>query len=491
MIKLIDIIGLNLARYFTAQIVNSLAYLHSKNIVHRDLKPANIVLNENFQIQLTDLGTAKAMITSQVSSNSGTSDVSYISGLSNISALPGMKQGTSSPALSQNGPSEATSLEELVGSEQYISPEMLISRSYTYASDIWALGIIVFQFFVGKTPFKGKTQEQTFELIKECKVEVPDSVPEVAKDFIQRILRKNPEDRLGAQHIQDLMNHQFFNGINFETVSSEMPPEQLDLTQEQQALKKYLPKYKVMQRSFVEQPKTNSYMNFTQLELTTQPKSENFVFQSPKHEECKEHQYSDDSLIEGDSVASPSYRQTKSLTPTNEMVQGTFSQQLRKNQIPVDGHTPNFTVDRTLTANFGAHDDLMHINLNGRKSTIMDIQDIKQVTVEAKPVTEAAEESTDAPAESSDNILYQTIVKKKNFFYNQRQIMIYSDGSFSYSRKGNKQQKQRMNPKDISHVERNKQYLTIFTSDKLKQLQFKFASQAEARQWQIVFNAFI
>jgi hypothetical protein len=93
--------------------------------------------------------------------------------------------------------------------------------------------------------------------------------------------------------------------------------------------------------------------------------------------------------------------------------------------------------------------------------------------------------------ESSDNVLYQTIVKKKNFFYNQRKIMIFSDGSWSYSRKGNKQQKQRMSPKDISHVERNKQYLTIVTADKLKQIQFKFASQAEARQWQIVFNAFI
>jgi hypothetical protein len=51
----------------------------------------------------------------------------------------------------------------------------------------------------------------------------------------------------------------------------------------------------------------------------------------------------------------------------------------------MDGHTPNFTADRTLTANFGAADDLLHINLYGRKSTIMDIEDIKQVTVEATP----------------------------------------------------------------------------------------------------------
>lgn len=133
---------MDLSQYFSAQIVNSLAYLRSQNIVHRDLKPANIVLNENYQIQLTDFGTAKAMI---ASSNSGTSDLSYISGLSNISNITGFndgKSGNGSPV--GNGPSEDASLDELVGSEQYISPEMLINRSFTYSSDIWALGIMIY-----------------------------------------------------------------------------------------------------------------------------------------------------------------------------------------------------------------------------------------------------------------------------------------------------------------------------------------------------------
>jgi serine/threonine protein kinase len=78
-----------MAQYFAAQIVASLAYLRSKNIVHRDLKPANVVLNEENQIQLTDFGTAKNMISS---STSGTSDLSYVSGLSNISAISTMKK---------------------------------------------------------------------------------------------------------------------------------------------------------------------------------------------------------------------------------------------------------------------------------------------------------------------------------------------------------------------------------------------------------------
>lgn len=85
---------------------------------------------------------------------------------------------------------------------------------------------------MGKTPFKGKTQEQTFELIKQCKVEVPSCVPEVAKDLIEKILIKEPENRIGAQNINDLMQHPYFFGINWDTVTDEMPPEKLLLTTE-------------------------------------------------------------------------------------------------------------------------------------------------------------------------------------------------------------------------------------------------------------------
>lgn len=63
------------------------------NVVHRDLKPANITLNEVWQMQLADFGTAKNVINCDFSShsNGGISDTSYISGLSNISYLSNQK----------------------------------------------------------------------------------------------------------------------------------------------------------------------------------------------------------------------------------------------------------------------------------------------------------------------------------------------------------------------------------------------------------------
>jgi len=66
----------------------------------------------------------------------------------------------------------------------------------------------------------------------------------VAKDLIEKILIKRPEDRIGAQSIQDLMNHPFFEGINFDTISTELPPEDFKLNPQQETLKKFLPKYR-------------------------------------------------------------------------------------------------------------------------------------------------------------------------------------------------------------------------------------------------------
>lgn len=116
------------------------------------------------------------MFSSKVSGNSSSSNISYISGMSNISAISGISGlGSKSANISATSNEKIVQHtdDELVGSEMYISPEMLENRSYSYASDLWALGVMLFQFCVGKTPFKGKTQDETFELIKKCKYEKP------------------------------------------------------------------------------------------------------------------------------------------------------------------------------------------------------------------------------------------------------------------------------------------------------------------------------
>jgi serine/threonine protein kinase len=108
------------------------------------LKPANIVLNEKFQLQLTDFGTARKIFSSDASngSRSGVSDTSYISGLSAVSGLSDNRSQISTGVNSNENLNKDD--EELVGSECYISPEMLASRQSSYASDLWAFGVIIF-----------------------------------------------------------------------------------------------------------------------------------------------------------------------------------------------------------------------------------------------------------------------------------------------------------------------------------------------------------
>lgn len=110
-----------------------------------------------------------------------------------------------------------------MGTEDYVAPEIIKNEEATFASDLWSLGIIIFVFFTGKTPFKGLSPFYTFENIMACKYEIPDSVPSEAKDLITKLLRVDPSQRLGAGNFDNgtdndmdtLKAHPFFEGINF------------------------------------------------------------------------------------------------------------------------------------------------------------------------------------------------------------------------------------------------------------------------------------
>jgi len=62
---------------------------------------------------------------------------------------------------------------------------MLEKREWSYTSDLWALGVIVYQMFTGNVPFKGKTQEKTFEIIQKGEFLMSDNIPESAKNLIK------------------------------------------------------------------------------------------------------------------------------------------------------------------------------------------------------------------------------------------------------------------------------------------------------------------
>ena len=77
--------------------------------------------------------------------------------------------------------------DEIVGTEYYISPEMIETRQCSFAGDLWAFGVILYQFFTIQVPFKGKCQEITMEKISKGQYEMPKSIPLVAQDLIRQL----------------------------------------------------------------------------------------------------------------------------------------------------------------------------------------------------------------------------------------------------------------------------------------------------------------
>jgi len=181
---------LECTKFYVAEIVTALEYLHRKNIIHRDLKPENILITESMHIKLTDFGTAKII----------------------------EKEADNDRANS------------FVGTAEYVSPELLNDKATCKSSDFWALGCIIYQLLAGRPPFKASNEYQTFQKILKMEYTLPDEIPDVAKDLIKRLLVEDPNHRIGADSpegggYEALKSHPFFEGIVWENIHLQTPPE--------------------------------------------------------------------------------------------------------------------------------------------------------------------------------------------------------------------------------------------------------------------------
>lgn len=145
----------SLASYYVFQLTNSLIYLHENHIVHRDIKPENILLDFNHQIKLSDFGWSI-----------------------NLSKTPNGKRYT------------------MCGTLDYLPPEMINSVNHDFHVDVWSLGILIYEFLVGKPPFEHYDKNVTYKKISRIDLVIPSFVNPDAKDLIVKLLQKNPNDRL-------------------------------------------------------------------------------------------------------------------------------------------------------------------------------------------------------------------------------------------------------------------------------------------------------
>lgn len=206
----------DMAQQYAAEIVLALEYLHSVGIVHRDLKPDNILITDEGHLKLTDFGLSRvAMISDRM--GAGASPF----GIGGAPNAQKSAQKTPDPLLdiAAEADLEETS-ERIVGTPDYLSPEILLGRRHGMAVDWWALGVITFEFLCGYPPFTADSPEKIFQNILACKVEWPEDwdVPEEAKAFVHALLELEPKKRLGSQGVKEIKSHPFFRGVQWETL---------------------------------------------------------------------------------------------------------------------------------------------------------------------------------------------------------------------------------------------------------------------------------
>lgn len=172
------------ARFYIAELVLALEYLHDNDIVYRDLKPENILLDANGNIALCDFGLSKADLKDRTNTFCGTTE--------------------------------------------YLAPELLLDETgYTKMVDFWSLGVLIFEMCCGWSPFFAEDNQKMYQKIAFGKVKFPRDVlsPE-GRSFVKGLLNRNPKHRLGAiDDGRELRAHPFFADIDWEALrQKKIPP---------------------------------------------------------------------------------------------------------------------------------------------------------------------------------------------------------------------------------------------------------------------------
>nr|AML78151.1 putative LOV domain-containing protein [Philonotis fontana] len=203
----------DVVRFFAAEVVVALEYLHCVGVVYRDLKPENVLLREDGHIQLTDF------------------DLSFLTSAKPVLVEPDLPPGRRKKPKQPQPPvffaEPVMPSNSFVGTEEYIAPEIITGQGHSSAVDWWALGILIYEMLYGRTPFRGKNRQRTFTNVLQKDIIFPASIPVSlqARQLMRDLLQRNPLKRLGSYRgSADVKSHAFFKGINWPLVRNMVPP---------------------------------------------------------------------------------------------------------------------------------------------------------------------------------------------------------------------------------------------------------------------------
>ncbi|XP_057457026.1 probable serine/threonine protein kinase IRE isoform X2 [Lotus japonicus] len=199
-----------MARVYIAEVVLALEYLHSLNVIHRDLKPDNLLIGQDGHIKLTDFGLSKVGLINS------TDDLSAPSFSSNDFL------GDDEPKSQHSSKREERRKQSVVGTPDYLAPEILLGMGHGVTADWWSVGVILYELLVGIPPFNAEHPQQIFDNIINRDIQwpkIPEEISYDAFDLMNKLLNENPVQRLGATGATEVKRHAFFKDISWDTLA--------------------------------------------------------------------------------------------------------------------------------------------------------------------------------------------------------------------------------------------------------------------------------
>ncbi|RWR83825.1 serine/threonine-protein kinase OXI1-like protein [Cinnamomum micranthum f. kanehirae] len=220
----------DIIRFYAAELVLALEYLHGLGIVYRDLKPENVLIQENGHLMLVDfdlskkLSLKKPLQNQQIPSNRADKSATksrFPAFLLCKSGFPAKNSvnsersdGSESSSLNSGESGSESKSNSFVGTQDYVAPEVITGNGHDFSVDWWNLGVLLYEMLYGQTPFRGSNRKETFYRIL---TKSPEMVGEQTplRDLIGKLLEKEPEKRISVEGIK---GHEFFQGVVWETV---------------------------------------------------------------------------------------------------------------------------------------------------------------------------------------------------------------------------------------------------------------------------------